>query len=375
MLENDIAYKNLLVLRDVLKMVLEMRCYKIVIEEKRDELEDCSVDKHLLHNYLENHSSFLSTIKRIEETQQQGLIDWSNPDVDKIILDESEKLATKYEDRQSDISKLELEIIRIRQAIVGLQAPPIELMRFLTKMPLGNPLKEIVKDLLRSLPHVSSKDVRNYLNNECEVTAWYNAYFIENPTAKKEDYQRNLDELLESILDPANPSRIPVIDNALNKYKNCEGLVIDIDILKRLIDAKRFSKIDNADLVLSLIYYSEIPLSGDLTVIIRKLLIECSDIDDNWNRYVKLTRLFETCFYLVKDYRQLIRLFSICLAGLKEADNMAESLENYLSIVYKDDDYKEYFVEQYLKIDQELKEKRQQMVMVLKSANQNRQNK
>lgn len=262
-IESTILYKNLIKYRDILKFVIEMRSYTFLATTTAG-LSNEKINVTSLRGFYSNDENLLERITTLLDYGNDAFLNCASPiDRDKIIADAWSllpRLCLEGHYSRRCIEKTERVIEHLEESCPNVRLLIIELMEFASNLDLsteiGCKIKSAISEYLKTVDYSQTPTIRDYLNQTCTVSEWYESYFVYNASASLEnalkDANENFNTLLSSILTLNNDDRLPVLKCSLEMcYAKTADVEVDRNSLKRLLTENL--TIDNIDYILLLL--------------------------------------------------------------------------------------------------------------------------
>ncbi len=382
MIKNTESYKRILNKRKILKLVINIECYRSYYESIPLKM------KRQFQEYILNNSNIPTQIFQIVTEYKNGLVDLNN-----ILYEpctkEFEDLKNKFPN-DSKVLALEDEINKLCKLCGYKKSLPIIMVDFYLKLttnpleeelnmhnpfdykitdPVGsikqNALMKAITTLLRCLDSEKSKEEIYYLMNICTNVHFYKAFFIDSNRDNKPSLQRNFDKFLVE----SNNRSSRYMFQVFIAYRQ-EGIYPSLDAISTLLTPS-FVKINNiedtANMLINplteqkfdMMNSSQIRLSEDKVDIqefVKKVLKRYKDEQSCSLDYYSYIQLIELMSKIITgtDY---LKAFAKFILGEQDNDDIAVNIASYLEVCnYIPNTYADSFIFFYNQAKQELAE-------------------
>ncbi len=351
--ESTIAYKNLISYSDILKFVLEMRAYIHLVTNAIETKLTEKINVTSLRDFYSNDESLLERITVLLGYGEKSPLSCAAPINSDMIIKRVWTILPKcgfgsaYSKKEL-INKRENEVKKLEEACPNIRLLIIELMEFVSNLDLstdiGRKIKSVISEYLRTVNYSQTPTIRDYLNQKCTVSEWYESYFILNVSATGEeglkDANENFNALLSSILTLSNDDRLPVLKHSLETYYAKIGKVkVSSVSLNRLLTES--STIDNVDYILLLLKKAGL-LVDIFESVLRDNIIEIVDYhltsraeDSGITNMITASYNLWTLFMRSKNILPLEDVINIFANTLGSIENIDSIIINILSLLEK----------------------------------------
>lgn len=365
-LEDETIYKKLTLRRDIIKLIFDLRMYRVVLkgQEKTEEFDT----NHLLQ-FMNDRDCITPRIEAILAGAREGLVNVSALDTaSDDLYGELFELEKRYPERKDDIADIDNEIVYTKHCCPNCKPLCVELMEFTTNSYISDKLKSKIFDLTRNLLAYTKYDreaeERKYLTAKSPSTALYRAYFFRPMEVSGEEQSFALAELLRvvALSEFEYPTKFDLLIAEHLAQKDCS---IDSDTYEFLLDEKFGLTKDRTRKALSTIYKSQHELPIDLNDYIKTRMISILEEEGSYTKGLQLRDLCTVLLYAA-PIREWVETFATELARFPKGDSYADGILEYLRDTFKNP-IPPLFEDAYYVAKMELQEKRTDLVLVLKA--------
>jgi len=342
MLKNEPTYKKLILRRDILKIIFDLRMYR----ELNKNCQNDYINRMPFYEYVKNHGDLLSRLDKIIEATKEGLVNlYALGEYDDDLGNEVIKLYDLSSPQEKEnLLKLEDEIMYLKQCCPMLNTFTTELMIAFYELGLPEEYEKRISKILKLLPYNSLSSEREFIIRKTDNYTWFKNYLFKTSIPDVE-HQKNLDEFILTFTTLSNTQRIELLKSVLPLYKK-KSVKLTSNIIQALFKKENNKKLNPISSIsaMNIIRESKLSIDENPHTYLKKVL-ENAKSENKENADIP-SLLFETFNSMIKlfDYEECL----IVLVKLATpSDDLYTALLNRFTKKYHSRYIKEVFEKVY----------------------------
>lgn len=373
-LEQKKAYRELVIRRDILKFILDLRVYNFIVSSHNSS-DDININHY--ESYMSKCGYLGGRLKNFIVLADQGLVNFSAIDTydDDLHtrIDELLKKCTDPEDREK-IKALEREIFYMKASCPNISSLPLELLRASHTGIQKEERDFFLTEILRRTPFDTESKEYQFLMKHPEYTSPFIAYFEgKMPKEKVQDIYREVLKKFGNLI-IAKHSEESYPQDILNMFARA-GAFVDASIIDSLIESTKLYSEDewkllNLYFISRMIHNSNAKVEVDCKTYISSKLDGFDSMEEIASEFPKITEvLVQLCY----DHEFLTTLTRV-ICSQKNSCEIADLVSKTFYSRYKSPEIGRNFNEYFLKA-QERREVGTSLVLTLKAVKDIKENK
>lgn len=334
MLEQEKAYKELVIRRDIVKFIQDLRVYNF-IASNRSSSE--FIQQKAYGRYIEERGNLNGKLKRFIELADEGLVNFAainayDDDLHKRI----NELIIKYPSKEDygKIHSLENDIFYMESSCPNIDSLPLELLKMNTNHTLERVIPKedidnILVEILKRTPFVKESLIYEFLMEHLQYSSLFIAYFQGKMLKEKVQsiFKKVCKRFLNLIIDNYSKENYP--HEILEMFAD-EGAIVDKDIVDSVIESAEclFNR-SNSTIALCIIsmmiYESKVKVELDYKDYLTSKFSEFSDIEQIASKLPKITEVLMQLCYSDKFLATLASLVANHKDSLEIASLLSET--------------------------------------------------
>lgn len=304
MLEQEKAYKELVIRRDIVKFIQDLRVYNYITSSKRPSE---FIKQESYESYIEERGNLSGRLKRFIELADEGLVNFAAVDAyDDDLHKRINELIIKYPSKEDydKIHSLEKDIDYMTFSCPYVEILPLELLKmnarhFLDCIIPSEELDNILVEILKRTPFVKGSLIYEFLMEHLQYSSFFIAYF--QGKMPKEEVQAIFKKICKRFLNLIidGYSKGNYFQEILELFSE-EGAIVDDSIVDSILGNVNLVFADSPiplATISRMIHESKIKMELDYKDYLASNLSKLSDMNQIEGEFPKITEvLIQLCY-------------------------------------------------------------------------------